>query len=71
MWPRTFKVGSLVLIKVFKNTVDKGAEKLQENWEDPYVVTKATENGAYHLQKLDGTPLIRLWNVANLKQYYQ
>nr|CAN82734.1 hypothetical protein VITISV_028708 [Vitis vinifera] len=35
------------------------------------VLRKSRENGAYHLQKLDGTPLLRPWNVSNLKQYYQ
>ena len=26
---------------------------------------------SYHLQQLEGTPLLCPWNVANLKQYYQ
>lgn len=29
--PRAFKVGTLVLRKVFENTAEKGFEKLQEN----------------------------------------
>ena len=65
------KIGTLVLRKVFKNTTERGAGKFQANWEGPYIVTKASESGAYHLQKLDGTPLLRPWNVSNLKQYYQ
>ncbi|RVW50249.1 Gypsy retrotransposon integrase-like protein 1 [Vitis vinifera] len=69
--PRNFKNGTLVLRKVFENTVEVGAGKFQANWEGPYIVSKANENGAYHLQKLDGTPLLRPWNVSNLKQYYQ
>ncbi|RVW88325.1 Transposon Ty3-I Gag-Pol polyprotein [Vitis vinifera] len=69
--PRNFKNGTLVLRKVFENTAEVGAGKFQANWEGPYIVTKANENGAYHLQKLDGTPLLRPWNVFNLKQYYQ
>ena len=68
--PRVFKIGTLVFRKVFENTVEKGVGKFQENWEDPYIITKAGESGAYHLQKLDGTPLLRPWNVSNLKQYY-
>ena len=67
--PHNFKVGTLVLKKVFENTVKKGAEKLQENWEGPYIVSKASETKAYHLRKLDGTPLLHPWNVSNLKQY--
>ncbi|RVX00905.1 Gypsy retrotransposon integrase-like protein 1 [Vitis vinifera] len=69
--PRSFKNGTLVLRKVFENTTEVGAGKFQANWEGPYIVSKASESGAYHLQKLDGTPLFRPWNVSNLKQYYQ
>ncbi|RVW73264.1 Pro-Pol polyprotein [Vitis vinifera] len=69
--PRNFKNGTLVLRKVFENTVEVGVGKFQANWEGPYIMSKANENGAYHLQKLDGTPLLRPWNVSNLKQYYQ
>ena len=36
--PRAFKVRTLVLRKVFENTSEKGAEKLQANWEGPYIV---------------------------------
>ncbi|KAL6340356.1 hypothetical protein AAG906_005808 [Vitis piasezkii] len=61
----------LVLRKVFENTAETGAGKFQANWEGPYIVSKSSESGAYHLQKLDGTPLLRPWNVSNLKQYYQ
>ena len=66
--PRVFKIGTLVLRKVFENTAERGAEKFQANWEGPYIVTKTSESGAYHLQKLD---LLCPWNVSNLKQYYQ
>nr|CAN81979.1 hypothetical protein VITISV_032721 [Vitis vinifera] len=69
--PRAFKNGTLVLRKVFENTTEVGAGKFQANWEGPYIVSKASSNGAYHLQKLDGTSLLRPWNVSNLKQYYQ
>nr|CAN78424.1 hypothetical protein VITISV_037781 [Vitis vinifera] len=55
--PRSFKNGTLVLRKVFENTAEIGTGKSLQ--------------GAYHLQKLDGTPLLRPWNVSNLKQYYQ
>ena len=69
--PRSFKIGTLVLRKVFENTAERGARKFQANWEGPYIVSKTSESGAYHLQKLDGTPLLRPWNVSNLRQYYQ
>ena len=68
---RSFKNGTLVLRKVFENTAETGAGKFQANWEGPYIVSKSSENGAYHLQKLDGTPLLKPWNGSNLKQYYQ
>ncbi|KAL6319119.1 hypothetical protein AAG906_011198 [Vitis piasezkii] len=48
--PRSFKNGTLVLRKVFENTAEIGAGKFQANWEGPYIVSKASENGAYHLQ---------------------
>nr|CAN61063.1 hypothetical protein VITISV_004409 [Vitis vinifera] len=41
------------------------------NWEWPYVVTKAGDSRTYHLQTLDNVPLLRPWNVCNLKLYYQ
>ena len=69
--PKSLKNGTPVLRKVFENTVETGAGKFQANWEDPYIVSKSIKSGAYHLQKLDGTPLLRPWNVSNLKQYYQ
>nr|CAN74249.1 hypothetical protein VITISV_035574 [Vitis vinifera] len=53
--PRSFKSGTLVLRKIFENTAE----------------ARTSESGAYHLQKLDGTPLLRPWNVSNLKQCYQ
>ena len=68
---RSFKNGTLVLRKVFENTAKTGVGKFQANWEGPYIVSKSSESGAYHLQKLDGTLLLRPWNVSNLKQYYQ
>ncbi|RVW94628.1 Gypsy retrotransposon integrase-like protein 1 [Vitis vinifera] len=69
--PRSFKNGTLVLRKVFENTAEMGSGKFQANWEGPYIVSKSSQSGAYHLQKLEGTPLLRPWNVSNLKQYYQ
>ncbi|RVW60648.1 hypothetical protein CK203_048847 [Vitis vinifera] len=56
--PRSFKSGTLVLRKVFENTAETGTGKFQANWEGPYIVSKTSESGAYHLQKLDGTPLL-------------
>ncbi|RVW75278.1 hypothetical protein CK203_055350 [Vitis vinifera] len=69
--PRSFKSRTLVLRKIFENTAEVGVGKFQANWEGPYIVSKTSESGTYHLQKPDGTPLLQPWNVSNLKQYYQ
>lgn len=57
--PCVFKIGTLVLRSIFENMDEKGAGKLQANWEGPYIVTKAGDSVAYHLQTLDGVPLLR------------
>ncbi|KAL6321326.1 hypothetical protein AAG906_016360 [Vitis piasezkii] len=47
--PRSFKSGTLVLRKIFENTAEAGVGKFQANWEGPYIVSKTSESGAYHL----------------------
>ncbi|RVW15086.1 hypothetical protein CK203_084845 [Vitis vinifera] len=47
--PLIFKVGTLVLRKIFENTVEMGVRKLQTNWESSYIVSKASESGTYQL----------------------
>ena len=69
--PRMFQPGDVVLRKVFENITDPEARKFQPNWEGPYLVTRAGESGSYALDKLDGTPVPRMWNVMHLKRYYQ
>lgn len=69
--PQLFYPGDLVFRRVFENTIETGTDKLQPNWEDPYVVSKIWELGAYHLQTMDNMPLLHPWNLANLKKYYQ
>ena len=69
--PRGFQPGDMVLISVFENTTDPIAGKFQPNWEGPYLITRAGESGAYTLDKLDGTPVHRMWNATHLKRYYQ
>ena len=36
-WPRVRR-------KVFENTAERGVGKFQANWEDPYIITKASES---------------------------
>ena len=69
--PRTFQPGNLVLRRVFENTADPNAGTFQPNWEGPYLVTQAGESGSDALDKLDGTPVPRMWNATHLKRYYQ
>ena len=66
-----FQPEDLVLRKVFKNITDLSIGKFQLNWEGPYIVTRAGESGSFALDKLDGTPVPRIWNVMHLKRYYQ
>ena len=69
--PRMFQSDDLVLQKVFKNTTDPMAGKLQPNWEGPYVVRRLEESGSYAIDKTNGTPVPRMWNDIHLKRYYQ
>ena len=69
--PRVFHPGYLVLRKVFENTADPTIRKFQPNWEGPYVVTRPGEFGSYAIDKIDGTPVPRMWNATHLKRYYQ
>ena len=71
--PQTFQLGNLVLRRVFENTADPNAGKFQPNpnWEGPYLVTRADQSGSYALDKLDETPVPRMWNATHLKRYYQ
>ncbi|KAL6339378.1 hypothetical protein AAG906_032907 [Vitis piasezkii] len=69
--PCVFRTKTLVLRRVFENMTEREVEKLQENWEGPYVVTKVGDSRAYHLQTLDVVSLLHPWNISNLKQYYQ
>ncbi|PNX98275.1 gag-pol polyprotein [Trifolium pratense] len=64
---REFDVDSLVLRR---NAKDSNHGKLAANWEGPYRIRAKTENGAYHLETLDGKQLPRTWNAKKLKQYY-
>ena len=67
---RTFQVGEWVLRKVFQNTKEAGAGKLGPNWEGPYEITHIVGNGAYKLQRPDGTRINNSWNAIHLRKYY-
>ena len=44
--------------------------KLSPNWEGPYIIKGVLGKGAYTLEKLDGTPVPRTWNAAQLRTCY-
>ena len=69
--PQAFWPGDLVLRKVFENTADPTAGKFQPNWEGPYVVMRVGETGSYAINKMDGTPVPKMWNAMHLRRYYQ
>ena len=69
--PRVFRTGDLVLRRVFENKADPKTSKFQPNWEGPYMIVRAGEVGSYALNKLDGTPVVRMWNDMHLKRHYQ
>ena len=69
--PRAFRVGDLVLRRVFENTADPVAGKFQLNWEGSYAIVKVGAARSYALDKLDGTLVPRMLNAMHLKRYYQ
>ena len=69
--PWFFRTRTLVLRRIFENIAEVGPRKLQANWKGSYVLIKIEDLRAYHLQTLDDIPMLRLWNVSYLKQYFQ
>ncbi|XP_076913838.1 uncharacterized protein LOC143572616 [Bidens hawaiensis] len=58
---------------VFRNNEAFGQEppgKLAPTWEVPYKVKQVLSEGAYKLEKLDGTEIPGTWNGAQLKKCY-
>ncbi|XP_076888178.1 uncharacterized protein LOC143538513 [Bidens hawaiensis] len=58
---------------IFWNNEASNAElpgKLTPTWEGPYEIDEVLGKGAYKLKKLDGTPIPRTWNVAQLRRCY-
>ncbi|XP_068486481.1 uncharacterized protein [Phaseolus vulgaris] len=63
---RQFQVGDLVMRKAHPYELEN---KLSPKWTGPSGVTKAKGNGSYKLETLEGGPIPRSWNAANLKFY--
>ena len=68
--PLAFQPRDLVLRKVFENTADPTSNKVQPNWEGPYVIVRVGPVRSYALNKLDRAPVPRMWNSMHLKRYY-
>ncbi|MFS8014349.1 hypothetical protein Hanom_Chr15g01343501 [Helianthus anomalus] len=65
----SFKVGDYVMRDNEASRAEP-AGKLGPNWEGPYVIQEDLGKGAYRLSRLDGTPVPRSWNIAQLKKCY-
>ena len=68
---RSFRARDLILRRVFENIADLVTGKFQPNWEGPYMIVKVGAAKSYTLNKLDETPIPRMWNAMHLKRYYQ
>ena len=66
-----FQAGDLILRRVFENTTDPAVGKFQINWEGSNMIIIVGAARSYTLNKIDGTPVPRMWNVMHLKRYYQ
>lgn len=66
-----FVPGNLILQRAVGSMKDQSAEKLAPNWEGPYQVTVAAGTRAYYLEDQEERPLLRPWNIYNLRKYYQ
>ena len=62
-----FQVSDLVMRKAHPYELEN---KLSPKWTGPFRVIKAKGNGSYKLKTLEGGPIPRGWNAANLKFYF-
>jgi len=62
-----FQVVDLVMRKARPYDLEN---KLFPKWTRPFRVTEAKGNGSYKLETLEGGPIPRTWNAANLKFYF-
>ena len=67
----TFQDRDLILRRVFENTANLADGKFQPNLEGPYTVVQVGAAGSYVLNKLDRTPVPKMWKAMHLKWYYQ
>ena len=65
----TLRCGDLVLRKN-EASRQESTGKLGPNWEGPYRVTEARENGSHLLETMQGEQLPRPWNIVNLRRFH-
>jgi len=65
--PRQFQIGDLVMRKAHPYELEN---KLSPKWTRPFRITEAKGNEWYNLETLEGGPIPRSWNAANLKLYF-
>ena len=67
--PESFKVGDFVYRKNEASRIeDQG--KMGPNWEGPYEVTEAYQNGSYKLKTTDDKEVPRTWHAVNLRKCF-
>ena len=67
--PVSFKPGEFVYRRnEASRQEDQG--KLGPNWEGPYQVTEAYQNGSYKLKTMDDQEVPRKWHAVNLRKCY-
>ncbi|OMO51340.1 hypothetical protein CCACVL1_29842 [Corchorus capsularis] len=68
---RTFSAGQLVLKAAdhIRRNLAKPS-KFAANWEGPFIIKEAFDNGYYKIEAQDGSPRLELINAKWLKPYY-
>nr|KYP43013.1 hypothetical protein KK1_035548 [Cajanus cajan] len=67
---RNFQEGDLVWRATGSAQRNPVEGKLAANWDGPFRVQHAFNNGAYKLEELSGKVIPRTWNSTHLKTYY-
>ena len=67
--PVSFKVGDFVYRRNEASRVEN-LGKLGPNWEGPYRVVEAYDNGSYKLQTMDDKDVPRPWHAVNLRNCF-
>lgn len=57
-----------MVLKRMANTNTVG--KLESKWDRPYIITRMTRAGLYHLTTVDRDPVSHTWNAKSLRKFY-